>query len=42
MEIDFKITIEKHETTKKEKIIALISLIVLVGGIYYKIRKKQG
>ncbi|SUM44337.1 Uncharacterised protein [Staphylococcus petrasii] len=37
MEIDFKITIEKRETTKKEKIVALISLIVLVGGIYYKL-----
>ncbi|BGE82536.1 hypothetical protein [Staphylococcus petrasii] len=42
MEIDFKITIEKREITKKEKIIALISLFVLIGGIYYKIRKKQG
>lgn len=37
MEFNFKITIEKRETTKKEKIIALISLFVLIGCIYFKL-----
>ncbi|MGZ2590239.1 hypothetical protein ACUW81_000474 [Staphylococcus borealis] len=37
MEFNIKVTIEKREPSKKEKIIALFGLIVIIAGIYYKL-----
>ena len=41
MEFNFEITVENGKTTKKDKIIAFISLIVLICCIYYNYIKKQ-
>lgn len=37
MEFNFEITVENGKTTKKDKIIVFISLIVLICCIYYKL-----